>query len=173
MIRRRQQHPCRVETHYLIWLCLVAFSNSFQTPMSLSRTSSSSSLPSSLIATTKAVSSPYHLSSSSSIALSDSRQPNESDDTTIWEPKLRQIMGGIASVGAIETGYLTYNKLFQQLDVPFCGASVTGDGVGGGCNDILNGPYSYVPFTNIPLVEIICCMLNIQFLSRQQMQSHP
>ena len=61
----------------------------------------------------------------------------------IWMPQLRRIMASIASLGVIETGYLTVTKL-QGGATPFCG-------VDGDCNDILNGPYSYIPFTEIPL----------------------
>jgi uncharacterized membrane protein len=64
----------------------------------------------------------------------------------VWLPQVRRVMGSIAAVGAIETGYLTLNKL-QGRALPFCG-------VDGGCNDILNGSYSVVPFTQVPLSAI-------------------
>jgi uncharacterized membrane protein len=61
----------------------------------------------------------------------------------VWLPQIRRIMGSIATLGVLETSYLTLNKL-QGGDTAFCG-------VDGGCTDILNGAYSYVPFTEIPL----------------------
>lgn len=70
----------------------------------------------------------------------------DSATTDIWLPQIRRIMGSIASLGVLETSYLTYNKLLQQGTVAFCGTDS-----GGGCNDILYGPYSNVPFTDIPL----------------------
>jgi uncharacterized membrane protein len=123
----------------LCLFALVASSNAFSTPIvSKLPTSSSSSR-----------------SSSSSVLFESKQQKQQQkqqegaqDDTTtstIWLPQLRRVMGGVATAGALETGYLTFHKLFQSdSPVPLCG-------VDGGCNDILNGPYSYVPFTEIPL----------------------
>ena len=77
-------------------------------------------------------------------ALEDSSSvDNNGNSNGIWLPQLRRVMGSVATLGAIETGYLTYTKLFGDVTV-LCG-------VDGSCNDVLNGPYSYVPFTQFPL----------------------
>lgn len=60
-----------------------------------------------------------------------------------WNPKLRRVMGLVASAGMIETAYLTLTKLTDKVDI-LCGAD-------GGCSSILNGPYAFIPGTNIPL----------------------
>eukprot|EP00903_Cladosiphon_okamuranus_P006853 g6675.t1 len=54
-----------------------------------------------------------------------------------WPPINRKTIGAMASIGALESAYLTYQKLNPAgLDL-LCGAS-------GGCLDVLNGPYSSV-----------------------------
>lgn len=66
--------------------------------------------------------------------------------SSCWNPKLRRTMGAVASLGAIETAYLTFSKLtgggggMEQ----FCGVS-------GDCGSVLSGPYAVVPGTDIPL----------------------
>jgi uncharacterized membrane protein len=74
---------------------------------------------------------------------SNNESGGDADDGGIWLPQIRRTMGSIATLGVLETSYLTFTKL-QGGDTAFCG-------VDGGCSDILNGPYSYVPFTEIPL----------------------
>ncbi|KAL3930901.1 MAG: hypothetical protein SGBAC_011562 [Bacillariaceae sp.] len=71
---------------------------------------------------------------------------------TCWSPGLRRIMGGIASLGVLETSFLTWNKLQGPAmdSLPFCGA----DGGVGSCSDVLNGPYAVVPYTEIPLSAV-------------------
>lgn len=54
-------------------------------------------------------------------------------------------MAGIATAGALETSYLTYSKLTNQVDSLLCGVD------GGDCQSVLTGPYSNLPFTEIPL----------------------
>jgi uncharacterized membrane protein len=77
-----------------------------------------------------------------------SRNNNDSisSSSSIWMPQLRKIMAGIASLGAMETGYLTYNKLFMDAS-PFCK-------VDWNCNQVLSGSYSVIPFTDIPLAAL-------------------
>ena len=76
----------------------------------------------------------------------------ESTAPACWNPTLRRILGTIASLGALETSYLTYTKL--------SGASPSAlqllcSGTGpGGCSSVLNGPYSVVPGTSIPLAAL-------------------
>ena len=54
-----------------------------------------------------------------------------------WPPINRKAIGAMASLGALESAFLTYQKLNPAgLDL-LCGAS-------GGCLDVLNGPYSNV-----------------------------
>mmetsp|Transcript_29172 Transcript_29172/g.70408 ORF Transcript_29172/g.70408 Transcript_29172/m.70408 type:complete len:415 (-) Transcript_29172:59-1303(-) len=64
-----------------------------------------------------------------------------------WSPGLRRVMGGIASLGVLETSFLTWNKLqgTATSSLPFCGVE------GSTCSDVLNGPYAYLPLTEIPL----------------------
>lgn len=56
-------------------------------------------------------------------------------------------MAGAASLGALETAYLTYNKLNGYGTL--CG-------IDGSCSDVLNGPYATVPGTDIPLSALGC-----------------
>lgn len=71
----------------------------------------------------------------------------------IWSPGLRKIMAGIASLGALETGYLTYSKLANRA-IPslFCGNSQS---AALSCDQVLNGPYSNLPFLeSVPLAAV-------------------
>jgi uncharacterized membrane protein len=68
---------------------------------------------------------------------------------SIWMPQLRRIMASIATAGALETAYLSYNKLVLGESSPLCG-------VNGSCDSVLSGPYSIVPFTDIPLALVGC-----------------
>ena len=72
---------------------------------------------------------------------------NNSRTTGIWQPQLRTIMAVIATLGVLETGFLTFQKMAGLVDMdtlPLCG-------VDGTCHTVLQGPYSNLPFTNIPL----------------------
>jgi uncharacterized membrane protein len=70
-------------------------------------------------------------------------------ENSIWMPQLRRIMAGIATAGALETAYLSYNKLILGESSPLCG-------VNGNCDSVLTGPYSNIPFTDIPLALVGC-----------------
>jgi uncharacterized membrane protein len=72
---------------------------------------------------------------------------NEDTQPLVWNPQLRRVMGTVATIGAMETSYLTYNKLLNVAD--FC--TVNGD-----CATVLNGPYATIPFTDIPLAAVGC-----------------
>lgn len=61
----------------------------------------------------------------------------------IWNPSLRRVVGGMASIGILETSYLTYTKLATGISA-LCGTD-------GSCSSVLSGPYSVIPTTNIPL----------------------
>lgn len=63
--------------------------------------------------------------------------PTAVREYSAWPTINRKAIGAIAGVGALETVFLTYQKLKPGgLDL-LCGAS-------GGCVDVLNGPYSEV-----------------------------
>ena len=91
--------------------------------------------------------------SSTRIALNTNDADNTSTES-VWSPGLRKIIAGVASLGAIETGYLTYAKLIiaPGQSTLFCGSSqaaVTS------CDQVLNGPYSNIPFLdNVPLAAL-------------------
>ena len=68
-------------------------------------------------------------------------------DNSIWNPPLRKIMAATASLGIVETAYLTVNKLNGYGTL--CG-------IDGSCSNVLNGPYAIVPGTNIPLSALGC-----------------
>ncbi|CAJ1947879.1 unnamed protein product [Cylindrotheca closterium] len=89
---------------------------------------------------------------------------DDDDNATVassycWSPGLRRVMGGIASLGAAETAFLTWNKLASassgsSSSLPFCGVTNGGGSGGSSCSDVLNGPYAYLPFTGIPLAAL-------------------
>ena len=58
------------------------------------------------------------------------------------------LLGGLAAAGALETGYLTATKLSGVA------AMCTTNGVESTCNSVLTGPYSQVPFVNVPLAAV-------------------
>jgi len=85
------------------------------------------------------------------IPLANDNDYQVSDDESVWSPGLRKIIGGVASLGALETGYLTYSKLAAKGTV-FCGSSQV---AATSCDQVLNGPYSNVPFLeNVPLASL-------------------
>ena len=65
-------------------------------------------------------------------------------------------MTGVASLGALETAYLTATKLGG--DSVLCTVS-------GSCQDVLNGPYAVIPFTdNVPLSALGCAAYTLTAL---------
>jgi len=78
-------------------------------------------------------------------SLTSSSSDLPTSQSTVWNPSLRNFMGVIASLGALETGYLTYSKL--------AGAEVLCT-TNGQCASVLNGPWATVPYTQIPLSAI-------------------
>ena len=75
---------------------------------------------------------------------------------SVWNPQLRRIMGSVASIGILETAYLTYAKMNAGADGSIsvmCGSTDDGAAVGS-CADVLTGPYSTIPFTDIPLATL-------------------
>eukprot|EP00977_Amphora_coffeiformis_P030421 scaffold46909_cov122-Amphora_coffeaeformis.AAC.1 len=61
-----------------------------------------------------------------------------------WNPRLRKTLGIIASLGIIETSYLTWTKVAAGGET-FCGAD---------CASVLNGPYATVPGLGIPVATL-------------------
>jgi uncharacterized membrane protein len=59
----------------------------------------------------------------------------------------RLLLSGIASVGAAETAFLTYSKISSTSLGSFCSSAES-------CSNVLNGPYSTVPFFNVPLSAV-------------------
>ncbi|VEU44460.1 unnamed protein product [Pseudo-nitzschia multistriata] len=76
------------------------------------------------------------------------RSNNEGE--AVWSPGLRKTMAGVAGLGAVETGYLTYAKVTGGL--PFCGS---GEASYSTCDAVLNGPYAHLPFfEDLPLASL-------------------
>jgi uncharacterized membrane protein len=86
-----------------------------------------------------------------------------SDESGVMEAGGGKAIGGIAVLGALETGYLSYQKLM--------GGGVEGTllckgGAGSSCGDVLSGPYSMVPGLNVPLVAVaLIGYLAVAFMS--------
>jgi hypothetical protein len=79
---------------------------------------------------------------------------------TIWNASGRKTMSGLASIGAVETAYLTYVKLFgggdagiSKLCTTLAGGNTSGGG--GSCGDVLQS--SYASIGNIPLTLFGFC----------------
>jgi uncharacterized membrane protein len=85
---------------------------------------------------------------SSTFLYASNSESDEALKKTCWNPKLRRAMGTLASLGAIETAYLTFSKLTGGGNLEqFCGVS-------GDCGSVLSGPYSWIPGTEIPLAAV-------------------
>jgi uncharacterized membrane protein len=130
----------------IVLLGLISYSAAFSPP-----SPSTSKLKLGLLAPSRrggVVNDPQRGFSSRLLAQQQQQQQEDSNGGTIWLPQLRQVMGSVATLGALETGYLTYQKVLGDSTV-LCG--LDGGGGAASCNQVLNGPYSYVPFTDIPL----------------------
>lgn len=73
--------------------------------------------------------------SSRRIALSASNKDDPVEDSNTWSTS-RKAMSAISLLGALETGYLTYSKLFGSSEV-LCGTN-------GGCTSVLDSSYASV-----------------------------
>jgi len=73
---------------------------------------------------------------------SNETNDNNDDDTPrCWNPDLRKTLAAISSLGLLETGYLTLDKLSQGNGL--VDAICTGDATGSPtCGDVLHGPYA-------------------------------
>lgn len=72
-----------------------------------------------------------------------------------WSAGNRKVIGAMATIGALESAFLTYQKLNPAGMDLLCGAS-------GGCLDVLNGPYSNVLASGVVYLDVIvnhCCFL--------------
>eukprot|EP01031_Cornospumella_fuschlensis_P029625 gene29625-35761_t len=62
----------------------------------------------------------------------------------------RLIITGLASSGALETGYLTLSRLTSTpVSSALCSSQAAVS-----CTNVLTGPYSVLPVANIPLVSV-------------------
>ena len=64
-------------------------------------------------------------------------------NTDIWNPSIRNLITGMSAVGALETGYLSYVKLY----IPDGIKNICGDASSStisSCGDVLNSPYANI-----------------------------
>jgi uncharacterized membrane protein len=109
--------------------------------------------------TTTTIRSMIEPSSSSSSSITDNNNNDnnsngdngDGDNNDIWYPRLRRFIGSIATVGAMDTAYLTYSKIIVSQSSSDGGILC---GIDGDCNTVLNGPYSTLPYTDIPLAAL-------------------
>ena len=86
-----------------------------------------------------------------------------SDESGVMEAGGGKAIGGIAVLGALETGYLSYQKLMGGGDE---GTLLCKGGADSSCGDVLSGPYSMVPGLNVPLVAVaLIGYLAVAFMS--------
>jgi uncharacterized membrane protein len=81
----------------------------------------------------------------------------------------RLVLSGLASSGALESAYLTISHVTSTpVTQLFCGATSSTS-----CSDILSGPYSVIPFTDIPLASVaFVAYSTVALLSLQQLQQN-
>lgn len=70
---------------------------------------------------------------------------NNESDTHCWNPKLRRTIGTIASLGVVETAYLTWTKVAAGGET-FCGPD---------CSSVLNSPYASVAGIPLPVFGLL------------------
>lgn len=79
-----------------------------------------------------------------STALNESQSDTDDSAAGCWNPNLRKQLAAISSLGALETAYLTYDKI--QYNSAGKASSLVGalcsDGGAASCNDVLHGPYA-------------------------------
>ena len=77
------------------------------------------------------------------------------------EGSVRPLMGGLAVLGAVETAYLTYSKIFNS---PVLCATP-----GASCESVLSSAFSSLPFVHIPLSAVaVVAYLTVAFFSLSQ-----
>lgn len=106
--------------------------------------------PSVLEATSSSSSSSSSADSNKGTTTVSSSSSSSSSASFCWNPKLRRTLAAIASVGVLETAYLTYAHVTSS-NVLFC----TETAQDATCQSVLMGPYSVVPGTdNLPLATL-------------------
>jgi len=92
---------------------------------------------------------------------SEQQQGQNTDD--VFNTNTRLVLSGLALSGAAETGYLTYAKLTSSpLDSLLCAgggaiaaaSSSAASSSSSSCSDVLTGPFSVIPFINVPLTAV-------------------
>jgi uncharacterized membrane protein len=75
-------------------------------------------------------------------------------ERSIWDPRIRRAMGGLAAFGTIETLYLTFMEVTKgsTTALPFC--SIFSDRGEESCSSVISGPYSHFPGTEVPLTAV-------------------
>lgn len=124
-------------------------------------------------------------------ALSLTESPNEELELTnersvpaadsCWNPNIRKVFTGLSSIGMIETGYLSYLKIFDPSGI----SKICGDGQSPGissCFSVLNSPYASIPIneeTTIPLTAVgflaystVAALSVLPLLSQSSSQSY-
>jgi len=132
--------------------CVGAFSGRAITPRSFSTTVHSNYAPTSTINNHRVLNNADQHYKKAGIeplrmATTDNSDNNDTpSSSSCWNPQLRRIVGSMASLGVLETSYLTYTKMTGTSQA-FCGPD-------GGCSSVLSGPYAVIPFTDVPLATL-------------------
>lgn len=112
-------------------------------PKSMASSQHQQSSPFSLHAQIRALNRPFR--GNHQLFMGEDSSSND-EELDCWNPKLRRIVASMASLGALETAYLTYTKLTGATQA-FCGPD-------GGCDSVLTSSYAVIPLTNIPLAAL-------------------
>ncbi len=73
-----------------------------------------------------------------------------STDSDIWAPSMRKIIAALSTIGMVETGYLSYIKLFVPDGISkICGSADSGSL--SSCSSVLNSPYATIQIGDIDL----------------------
>jgi len=117
-----------------------------------------------------------HSTTITMLHLSNKNEGEDGDEGNEQSSSTRLVISGLASLGAVETAYLTWAKLTSSPLVlaGLCSAAAGGEGTGTGtgtgtgpsCSDVLNSPYATIPFFNAPLSAVaFVAYLAIAFLA--------
>ena len=83
---------------------------------------------------------------------------------SIWSPRIRKVMGGLAAFGVLETSYLTFKALTGGLSTELLFCSASSDAGGLSCGSVISGPYSHIPGTEIPLSAVGLVAYSVTFV---------
>jgi uncharacterized membrane protein len=83
-------------------------------------------------------------------------------DPGCWNPTIRKILVVLSSIGAIETGFLSYLKIFDPSGIgKLCGNGEVSSAIQApSCSSVLNSPYASIQInadTSIPLTVVGFC----------------